>query len=229
METKMNKVVIFQEPEVIKNRKIHNIVLGLLVFIITPIFNILVISSGEQSALYNSLSRLAWPEKLLWLIYIWGLVNSATFIYSSILVSKAAGYTKTWKRLFVIIALCSLLLMTVGISIPSYADRGEYYEKLRTIHTAISCVGFFGHYIVILIMIGTLWTKYKKQALVLSVLAGFTLIFGVFSLTSVYDPTSYCTISAPAQILIFCLFHVDVGITYYLFSMDNKPTQKVEE
>lgn len=225
----MNKIIIFQEPEEIKNRKIHNIIVGLLVFIFTPIINILVISAGEQSALYNSLSRLAWPEKLLWLIYIWGIINSGTFIYSTILASKAAGYTKKWTRLFIIIALCSLLLMTVGISIPSYADRGEYYQMLRTIHTSISSVGFFGHYIVILIMIGTLWTKYKKQALVLSLLAGFTLIFGVFSLTSVYDPTSYCTISAPAQILIFCLFHVDVAITYYLFSMDNKPTQKTEE
>lgn len=224
----MQTIVIFEKPDRISNKKVHDILVGILTFILAPVVNIAVINSGKESALYNSLSRLAWPEGLLWLIYIWGLINTSIFLYVTILINKSAGYNKKWRKAFIAIPLVSLFLMTVGISIPSYGDRGDYYNMLRTIHTSISCVGFFGFFVAILIIMGTLWTKYKKQALILSLLATFTLIIGVFSLTCIYDPASYCTISAPAQIIIFCMYHVDVGVTYYTLSLKDKKDEDEE-
>lgn len=225
----MQNIIIFDKPDRISHKKVHDILVGILAFICAPVLNIGVISSGKDSALYNSLSRIAWPEGLLWLVYIWGLVNTAIFLYISILINKSAGYTKKWRKAFIAIPLVSLFLMTVGISIPSYGDRGDYYNMLRTIHTSISSVGFFGFFIAIIVMLSTLWTKYKKQALILSLLATFTVIMGVFSLTSIYDPASYCTISAPAQIIIFNMYHVDVAVTYYTLSLQDKKDEESNE
>ena len=63
---------MYLEPKEINNQKIKELALLLYSFVLVPIISILVISSGEASALYNSLSRIAWPENLLWLVLLWG-------------------------------------------------------------------------------------------------------------------------------------------------------------
>lgn len=214
---------IFQTPSIIKAQKVQEIVASALAFLLVPIANCLIITAGKQSALYNSLSRLAWPEGLLWLIYIWGALNIGSFVYSTRLALKAGGYTKRWRRVIVTTEIVMATLLTVGISIPAYVDRGEAYLTLRTIHTSISAVGFFGFYLVLVLMTITFFKRNERQATISAFVNAFILIVGVFGLVKVSDPASYCHVSAPAQILIFDLFNVNAVLNYYgmtLFGRD---------
>ena len=208
---------IFGEPIEIKNRKAKEIALILFTFIVVPIVSVLIICSGKQSALYNSLSRLAWPEGLLWLVYIWGIFNMGNFFFAMKMALDDGGYTKKWHKLFFALFGVSAFLLTAGVSIPAYVDRGPVYEAMRTAHTAISTVGFFGFYFIEIFLILTTVKRNNKQFLIGMALVGFTLILGVFSLTSIFDPSSYCVVSAPAQMILFMLYNI--GVTYLYTSM----------
>lgn len=206
---------IFQPATPIAHRKQHDILLGISAFIVVPIANILIIGAGKQSTLYNSLSRLAWPEKLLWLIYIWGFLNMGVYAYANHLAMRAGGYTRPWRRLVASLEIASGVIMTAGISIPAYADRGDYYEMLRTIHTAISSVGFFGFLVVLILLTITMIGRNRRQAWIAAMLNAFTIIVGVFFLVKVSDPASYCHVSAPSQILVFDMFVATAALNYY--------------
>ena len=210
---------IFSTSIDIKNKDKKEIVMMLFTFIIVPAVSVGIICCGKQSPLYNSLSRLAWPEGLLWLVYIWGAFNIGNLFLSTKMALDEGGYTKKWRQLFYGIFIASAVLMTVGISIPAYVDSGAKYDMMRTIHTAISSVGFFGFYFVLIIMSLTTLKRNRNQFTLLVCYVCFTLIIGVFALTKVYDPSSYCVVSAPAQVILFGLYNVGLTLCYFTMKL----------
>jgi len=213
---------VFTEPIAIKNQRVKEIVLFVCAFVIVPIFSILVISSGEQTALYNSLSRLAWPENLLWLVLLWGAVEFACFFYATKMAVDVAGYTKKWKMLFYGVTALSCILLIIGISIPAYNDPDPNVQMLRSIHTGFCTVGIFGFLVTLIIMTITLFKRNLRQFyLSLGVLC-FLVISGVFALVEISDPSSYCHVSAPAQIYIFSMYNVAMTINYFTSTLTRK-------
>ena len=215
---------MFEQPTIVREQKKQEFVLSILAFVLIPIANCLIICSGKQSALYNSLSRLAWPEGLLWLVYVWGLLNIGCFFYALCLTLRVGGYTKRWQKIFITLTSISAFLLTAGVSIPSYPYEEFKYLAMRTLHTAISSVGFFGFFIVLLVLSITMFKRNKRQAILSLASNAFILIVGIFFLVKVTDPTSYCHVSAPSQILIFDLFNVS-AISHY-FGMTLFPVEK---
>ena len=226
---KQKKESIFQQPVPLRNGKTHEIVSGVLVFVILPIFSCLITLVGEESALYNSLSRLAWPEGYLWLIYLWGILNIGCFAYVLELLVRAGGYTTRYHKLFVAMEIAAALVMTAGVSIPAYHDRGQYYLTLQTIHTAISAVGFVGFYLVLLAITGTLFFRWPRQAMVSALGNAFILIVGIYGIFTVTDPNSYCHISSIMQVLLFDLFNVSLLLHYYAISIFHAGAQSASE
>lgn len=216
---------IFHSPTPIKHQKRHEIFSSMLIFVCLPIANCLIVCAGKQSALYNSISRLAWPEGLLWLIYFWGILNIGCFIYATELTLRAGGYTKKWNKIIIAIEIIVALMMTVGVSIPSYPYEEFKYVAMRTFHTSISSVGFLGFYIVLLVLSISMLNRNTRQALLSFGFNAFIVIVGIFFLVKVNDPTSYCHVSAPAQILIFDLYCLQSLLNYYgmtLFSQEKQ-------
>ena len=213
---------MFTEPQVIKNQKVKEIVLFVYAFIVVPIFSIIVISSGKQSALYNSLSRLAWPENLLWLVLLWGAVDFACFFYATKMAVDASGYTKKWQAVFFSVTAVSCLLLIIGISIPAYNEPDPNVQMLRSIHTGFCAVGIFGFLVTLIIMTITLYKRNMRQFyLSLGVLC-FILISGIFALVKISDPSSYCHVSAPAQIYVFSMYNVAMTINYFISTLTQK-------
>ncbi len=213
---------MFENPKEIKNQKKKEYVLILLTTVIVPICSVLIICSGKESALYNSLSRLAWPENLLWLIYIWGALNMGNFAFSTKMTLDAGGYTKKWSQAIVGMVIASCLLMIVGISIPSYLDPNPKLVAMRSAHTAISTMGFFGFLIAIIVITFTTIKRNVRQFAILLGNLCFTLVLGVFFLVKVSDPSSYCHVSAPAQILVFGLYNFGMMLSYFTMTLMKK-------
>ena len=148
------------------------------------------------------------------------------YVYGLIMLTKESGYNKSWRRGLTIGAVASGVIMTVGISIPAYLSEDPYYQMLRSTHTAISTVGFFGFFLILLLISVTLFKRNKKQATIMLFLNGFTLIAGVFALCKVYDPTSYCHTSAPTQNLIFGLYNLNVTVCYILSTLTKSSVEE---
>ena len=213
---------MFTEPKVIKNQKVQELILFIYSFIVVPIISILVINSGEQSALYNSLSRLAWPENLLWLVLIWGLIDFTCFFYALKMTLDSACYTKKWQNLFYGLTIVSCLLLIIGISIPAYNEPDPFVQTLRSIHTGFATVGIAGFLFVLIIMTITIYKRNERQFYLSLGIVCFIIISGVFALVKVSDPSSYCHVSAPAQIYIFSMYNIAMTINYFTNTLIKK-------
>jgi len=225
----MKKTTVFQTPLPIPGQRTHEIVSGVLVFVFLPIVNCLILCSGRQRPLYNSISRLAWPEGLLWLVYIWGLLNIGGFFYATWLTLRAGGYVKKWSRIIVSMEIVAALLMTVGVSIPSYPYDSFAYLAMRTFHTAISSVGFFLFFVILSVLSITTFRRNERQALLSLAFNAFILIAGIFFLVKVTDPTSYCHVSAPSQMLVFDLFNINALLNYFGMTLFRNERLKSED
>ena len=213
---------MFTEQQTIKNQKVKEIILFAYAFIVVPIFSAIVISSGKQTALYNSLSRLAWPENLLWLVLVWGAVDFACFFYATKMTVDAAGYTKKWQAVFFSVTAVSCLLLIIGIAIPAYNDPDPNVQMLRSIHTGFCAVGIFGFLVTLIIMTVTLYKRNLRQFYFSTAILCFLVISAIFALVKISDPSSYCHVSAPAQIYIFSMYNVVMSINYFTSTLTQK-------
>lgn len=211
--------VMFVEATSIKNQKTKEIILFACSFVIVPIVSILVICSGKESALYNSLSRIAWPENLLWLVLLWGAIDFGCFFFATKMTVDSAEYTKKWKNIFYAMTAVSCVLLIVGISIPAYNEPDSYIQMLRSVHTGFATVGMVGFLFVLITMTITLYKRNIRQFYLSLGLLCFLIISGVFALVKVSDPSSYCHVSAPAQIYIFSMYNIAMTINYFTMTL----------
>ena len=68
-------------------------------------------------------------------------------------------------------------------------------------------------------------TLYKRNARHLYISLGvlcFILISGIFALVKISDPSSYCHVSAPAQIYVFSMYNVAMTINYFISTLTQK-------
>ncbi len=210
---------MYLEPKEIENQKIKELALLLYSFVLVPIISILVISSGEASALYNSLSRIAWPENLLWLVLLWGAIDFGCFFFALKMTLDSAQYSKKWQILFYAMTIASCVLLIVGISIPAYNEPDPYVQMLRSIHTGFATVGIAGFLFVLIGMVITLYKRNLRQFYLSLAMVCFLIVSGVFALVCVSDPSSYCHVSAPAQIYIFSMYNIIMTINYFTMTL----------
>ena len=223
---------MFLEAKNIKNQKVKELVLIIYSFIIVPIVSIIVISSGKESALYNSLSRIAWPENLLWLVLLWGAIEFGCFYFALNMTLERAQYVKKWQYVFYIMTTISCVLLIVGISIPAYNEPDLYVQMLRSIHTGFATVGIAGFLFVLITITITLFKRNLRQFYISLGMVCFIIISGVFALVEVSDPSRYCHVSAPAQIYIFSMYNIAMTLNYFTMSIpdihrEKAPNQKM--
>ena len=218
----MNRKVFFVEPQPIKRESLLSFLLALFMFVITPAVSLFVITRGEQTALYNSMSRLAWAENLLAPIYICGALNLLTFIFAEYLALKKIGFAKLLKIVFVVLTTLIVLTNIVGLGIPCRFTDEPRDVFLRTIHIKVSTAGFISIYVIIILFTITVWFCDRKIALFGTLADIFTAICGTFALLQVNDPTSFVVVSAPAQICLFTLYSISMAMHYYGACMFRK-------
>ena len=117
----MRKISFFEPPKPIRKESLLTFILAAFVLIVTPAVSLFVITRGERSALYNSLSRLAWSEHLFVPILICVLLNMFTFAFAEILALKKIGFTKPMKIAFLTLTAIIFVVGIVGLSIPCRA------------------------------------------------------------------------------------------------------------
>lgn len=226
-EDTLEDVETTEKKQAANRTMLMEVALLLTTFVLVPIISIVIVTSGEQRAIYNSISRLAWPEGKLALVFLWGIINMGNYAFALKLALDAGGYTKKWKRMFAVMTALCALFISVGICFPAYPEQEPKLIMLRTVHSALCIIGLAGFFITIIVLTATLYKRNKRQfALSLSMLL-FIFIGGIFSILEVNDSTSYCLTSSVAQIFMFGMFNAMLTIEYFLMTVF--PNEALEE
>lgn len=211
----MKKLTIFEDPKPIPKERLLLFILSAFVFIVTPTVSLFVITRGEQSALYNSLSRLAWSENLFVPILLCVLLNMFTFAFAEVLALKKIGFSKLMKIVFLTLTALVFVAGIVGLSIPCRFTDDPRDVALRNAHITVSMASFISIFVVVLLITAVLWFFHRRLALLATFVDIFTVICGLFALYQVNDPTSFVVTSAPAQVCLFTLYNISMSMHYF--------------
>ena len=211
----MRKICFFEEPKPIRREGILIFILAAFEFIVTPAVCLFVITRGKQSALYNSLSSLAWSENLFAPILICVLLNMFTFAFTEVLALKKIGFIKPMKVIFLTLTAIVFVSGVIGLSIPCRFTEEPRDVALRNAHITVSMASFISIFVVVLLITAAVWFFNRRLALLATFVDVFTIICGLFALYQVNDPTSIVVTSAPAQICLFTLYNLSMTTHYF--------------
>ena len=207
----------------LKKEGLQEKIMLILTFVIVPLVSILVTMFRADRPVSTSMSRIAWVDKDFGLVLLWGFLNMGNYIYSLVLTVKKGGYTKGWKKFFIISAAVAAAIMTIGLSIPAYYSETDIkLQQMRTAHVVISGAGFFYYVAEVFFLTLTLLKRNKSQFFISLGMALFIAIGGIYSLVFVNDPTGYCFCSTVTQLFLFGTSNVFLAVQYY-FMKQFKP------
>lgn len=225
----VNSVFDFEKEINIKKQKLQEIILLALSFCIVPITNIVISVSGEERAVYNSLSRLAWVEHLFPLVILFGLVNFTTYIYGMYQVLQTGQYKTGWKKFMYVLSGLGVATITAGLSVPAYYRPDDpYYVMLRTIHMIMCIIGIVFFYLAIILLAATTYKRNKRQFIIEMAIIVIMAISAAYAVLEINDTDSYCTTSSIAQIYIFSLYNIVLSL-FMIFNTTFKVEAKIEE
>ena len=220
----MRKISFFEPPKPIRKEGLLTFILAAFMLIVTPAVSLFVITRGEQSALYNSLSRLAWSEHLFVPILICILLNMFTFAFAEVLALKKIGFTKPMKIIFLTLTAIIFVVGIVGLSIPCRFTKDPHDVALRNAHITVSMASFISIFVVVLLITAAVWFFNRRLALFTTLVDVFTIGCGLFALYQLRDPTSFVVTSAPAQVCILTLYNISMASHYFgVFIFPNTP------
>ena len=222
----MRKEFFFEEPKPIKREKTLCFLLAAFMFVVTPAVSLLVITQGDKSALYNSLSRLAWAENLFVPILLCVLLNMFTFAFAEVLALKKIGFAKPMKIIFLTLTAIIFVAGIVGLSIPCRFTKDPRDVALRNAHITVSMASFISIFVVVLLITAVVWFFNRRLSLLTTLVDVFTIGCGLFALYQLRDPTSFVVTSAPAQVCILILYYISMATHYFgVFIFPNPPKE----
>ena len=215
----------------VKNQSLQEKIMLVLTFIVVPVASILITLVASDRPVSTSMSRIAWVDKKFVFVLLWGLLNMGNYIYSMVLTVKKGGYSKGWKKFFIVSASVAAAIMTIGLSIPAYYSETDVkLQQMRTAHVIISGAGFFYYVAEVFFVALTLLWRNKNQFFLSIGMACFIAIGGIFSLIYVNDPTGYCFCSTATQLFLFGASNFFLAVQYFLmryFPMEsNEKTER---
>ena len=211
----MRKITFFEQPKPLRKESLLTFILAAFVFIVSPAVSLFVITRGEQSALYNSLSRLAWSEHLFAPVLICVLLNMLTFAFAEVLALKKIGFTKPMRIIFLALTAVVFVAGIVGLSIPCRFTKDPHDVALRDAHITVSMASFISIFVVVLLITAAVWFFNRRLALLATLVDAFTILCGLFALYQLRDPTSFVVTSAPAQVCLLILYNVSMSMHYF--------------
>ena len=212
-----------------KHRKVHEIVMLLLTFVLMPIVSILIVTLTASSVglrvVETTVSMLAWFNGKLPEIYVWGALNLALYVYLLKLNLDAQQYSKFMKILFYVATGLAMAILLVGLSLP-FTEEPSITHSL---HNTFAIIGFSMTAGILIVFCATSFWRNFKQGIIINAMICFFVISGVFAIPQVNAPESKSFVTAAAQMYIFSMMHVIMALNYWFakFLPNERESKKI--
>ena len=209
-------------------------ILAAIAFIVSPLIAMCFASSGDESPLFTSISRLGWITGHKALMYFWGATLLVPMTYTMWYAMEYAEINKVGRQLVKWCTIAFATIVFVGSLIPAH-DPGEDFsntvrDSMALAHDHMSRIGMFG---IVGVLLGycvfAFIAKKWEHATMMTLFSLFIIGSGVYAFIEVKDATTYCGVSAVTQIYAFGMMLIFMFVTYYYWAKKHIKKLKAEK
>ena len=209
-----------------KNQKINAITLGLVAFVVLPLFTAIILSLANPVT--HSITELTFRMGYRAVCTVWGVCVIAYITYSVMMLLRTSGYALGVKIFFyVLLAFAEITLLLTG----SISDNTEVVsETLAHAHNVVAIMTFVSHFVLLGLLVIASYFRNRVQGAINTVYAIFFFLTVAFLHFFVTDSENFNLLHAATAInegASFCL----VSIFFYLHYVENlllAPTGKTK-
>ena len=187
------------------------IILGL---IIVPLFSFILITAGDESPLYTSISRIAWVNGAWLVTFVWALVVMGSITWITYLMLCAGPLSAGAKQIFMLYQSINVILVFVGCIIFPAKNGQELVRAVNYLHDYLTVAAWALYGLGLLIYSFVLKKRDRFLGFLGLGLMGFIIFSSAFFISNVIDAASYVGASAVAEVYIINSFFIYLVVMY---------------
>ncbi len=189
--------------------------LGVITFILSPLFNWGSVIASDETAVFASLSRMIWFSGSFIRIFIAMLVLFIPMLISFFLAHNVIGLPKAKKRILRISIIVSCLVLYIGAMWVMPSD-GTAMTKENIWHGIMSFGGMLMMFLTYCLYTAFIFHKDKEGAGLIIGFLVFSFITSAFAVLNVFDDKSYVIASAVSELYALTMMSLVGYLTHYL-------------
>lgn len=170
--------------------------------VIVPITSFILITFGDESPLYTSISRLAWVNGYWLATFVWAVIVMGAIAWMTIRMVMTGPFTERTKKIYISIQLANILLVFIGCIIFPAKAGVESVKFVNYVHDYLTIIAW-ALYGIGLLVYSILIRRHDKFLGFLGIcLMSFVIFSSTFFISRVVDPSSYVGASAVSEVYI---------------------------
>lgn len=195
------------------------LIMGLVV---VPLLSFLLITTGPESPLYTSISRLAWCHKHWLATFLWAIVVMGVILLLTFRMTVTGPLAPRTQRRFLIFQTLNIGLVFVGCLMFPAKDGLETVRFVHYLHDYLTVAAWVLYAIGLLLYSLLVRRKDKFLGFLGLCLMAFTFLTSIFFVLNVIDPASYVGASAVSEVYVINSLTVYLLVMYIAQLYTNK-------
>ena len=187
------------------------VIIGLIV---VPLFSFMLITIGDESPLYTSISRIAWVHGEWLLTFVWALVVMCAIGWITHLLVYSGPLSDGAKQIFMLYQSINIILTFVGCIIFPAKDGVALVRLVNYLHDYLTVVAWALYGLGLLFYSFVLKRHDRFLGFLGLGLMSFIILSSAFFVSNVIDATSYVGASAVAEVYIINSFLIYLVVMY---------------
>ena len=190
--------------------------------VVVPLLSFLLITTGPESPLYTSISRLAWCHKHWFATFLWAVVVMGVILLLTWRMTATAPLAHRTKKAFALCQSVLIVLVFAGCLMFPAKDGTEASRIVHYLHDYLTVAAwalYAGGLVVYSLLV---YRRDRFLGFLGLCLMLFTFLTSVFFVLNVIDPTSYVGASAVSEVYIINSLTVYLLVMYIAQLYTNK-------
>ena len=189
------------------------VIVGLIV---VPLFSFILITAGDESPLYTSISRIAWVRGEWTMTFVWALVVMCAISWITYLLVYSGPLSAGAKQIFMLYQSINVILVFVGCIIFPAKDGVALVRLVNYLHDYLTVVAW-ALYGAGLLFYSFVLKRHDRFLGFLGLgLMSFIIFSSAFFISNVIDASSYVGASAVAEVYIINSLFIYLVVMYLL-------------
>lgn len=182
--------------------------------VIVPLLSFILITTGPESPLYTSISRLAWCHDHWFDTFLWAVVVMSVILLLTFRMTVTGPLAPRAQRRFLIFQTLDIALVFVGCLMFPAKDGVETVRFVHYLHDYLTVAAWVLYAFGLLVYSLLVRRKDKFLGFLGLGLIAFTFLSSIFFVLNVIDPASYVGASAVSEVYIINILTIYLLVMY---------------
>lgn len=195
------------------------LIMGLVV---VPLLSFMLITTGPESPLYTSISRLAWCHKHWFATFLWAVVVMSVILLLTFRMTVTGPLSPRVQRRFLTFQTLNISLVFVGCLLFPAKDGVETVRFVHYLHDYLTVAAWVLYALGLLVYSLLVRRRDKFLGFLGLCLMLFTFLTSIFFVLNVIDPASYVGASAVSEVYVINILTIYLLVMYIAQLYTNK-------